>query len=113
LSVSRAKESFLDRLRREREEAQRPPEVQAQSAFTQEENYDEYQETYHPLPVIEKEVSSDESSEEEEEEIPQVPVKKFQPKPEVKDYSVSVFDQLTTYQCLIKNYFRTATTHQT
>lgn len=85
--MSRAKESFLERLKREREEAQKPQTSQAADHYQEE--YEAYQETYHPLPRIEKEVSSDESSSEEEEEIPQ-PVKKVAPKQPAGRYSVSI-----------------------
>lgn len=70
--MSRAKESFLERLKREREEALRPKEEPAESVSTYHE--ENYREAYVPLPTIEKEVSSDESSEEEEEIVPQKPV---------------------------------------
>ena len=86
LSVSRAKESFLERLKREREESQRPKSSTALNTRYQDESYAE---RYQPLPKIDKEVSSDESSSEEEEEIPQVPVKKVQYSPEPNGFDVS------------------------
>lgn len=68
LSVSRAKESFLERLKREREEEQKPKTSQAPTYNRYQD--ESYNQSYQPLPTIDKEVSSGESSEEEE-EIPQ------------------------------------------
>ena len=90
--MSRAKESFLERLKREREEAQRPKSAPAPREDNYEEETEFYRETYAPLPKIEKEVSSEESSSEEEEEIPVVPVRKVQQKPEFNGYSVGLYD---------------------
>lgn len=78
-------------MKREREEAQKPKVVESASSAIQYED-EGYDETYAPLPKIEKEVSSDESSSEEE-EIPQVPVKKFQSKPVTNGYSVRSLNQ--------------------
>lgn len=92
LSVSKAKESFLDRLKREREEAQNPKPVQATNDYEYEE--ESYKESYVPLPTIDKEVSSDESSE--EEEVPQVPVKKIQRKAESNGYATTYDTSMMT-----------------
>jgi hypothetical protein len=66
--VCKAKESFLERLKREREEAQRPHQP-APSIETYEHVEEEEESSYHyqPLPTIQKEVSSEESSTDEEE----------------------------------------------
>lgn len=66
MNVSRAKESFLERLKREREESMnKASEVQTQSNYNRD---DYYQESYKPLPVIQKEVQSEEESSESEDE---------------------------------------------
>lgn len=85
--MSRAKESFLERLKREREEALKPKEEPAPSVETYHE--DSYRESYVSLPKIEKDVSSDESSEEEEEIVPQKPVWKAEPVSNGYGYVVS------------------------
>lgn len=66
LNISRAKESFLDRLKREREESMQVAD-HGNSSYNNDYNQNDYQqESYRPLPKIEKEIVSGESSEEDE-----------------------------------------------
>lgn len=65
LNVSRAKESFLERLKREREESANIVPSNQSSSYNQN---DYQQETYRPLPKIEKEYHSEEESSESEDE---------------------------------------------